>query len=165
MTTRRNLFLSLGVAAIALVVAVPVAFSRGPGPGDHGDRMGRLAEKLGLDAKQTTQFKVLKDAQRDDAQSLREQVRAVRDAQKQLWLAPSPDRAKILAGEREALALEGQLAESRIDFMFKVRTVLTPAQFQKFIEMRKDGHFGKDGKRGWGKRHGRRGGPDSDGQQ
>lgn len=168
MTTRRNLFLALGAAALVVAIAVPAAFSRGPGPDGQGrgDRMGRMAEKLGLDAKQTTQLKALKDAHQDDAQALREQIQAVREAQKQLWLAPSPDKAKILANEREVLALEGQLAEARVDFMFKARAVLTPAQFTKFIEMRKHhGGRGKHGKGGWGRHHGGRGGAPDDVEQ
>jgi len=155
MTTRRSLFLSLGATALIVALAVPVAFSGGPrggpdGDGPRGDRIGRLAEKLGLDAKQTAQLKALKETHQTEADSIREQIDAKREATKALWLAPNPNKAQILASVREVQALEGQLAESRVDFMFAARGVLNPSQFAKFVEMRR--HHGK---KGWGRGEGR----------
>lgn len=157
--TRRNVFLTLGAAALALAIAVPAAFSRGPGPrgdkeGWRGDRIERLAGKLGLDDKQKAALTTLKEDHRDEAQSIREQVRAKREATRALWLAPNPDKQAILAAEREINALEGQLAESRVEFMFAARGVLTPEQFGEFVELQKKRGFGKHhrgGKRGFGK--------------
>lgn len=161
MTTKRSLFLSLGAAALVLAVAVPAAFSHGPGPrggpdgdGPRGDRMGRLVEKLGLDATQQAKLEKLKTAHQDDAEALRDQIQSIREESKALWLAPNPDKQKILAAERQVQAIEGKLAESRIEFMFAARGVLTPEQFTKFVEMRgKHGGHGRGhhGKGGWDK--------------
>lgn len=147
---RLPLFLSLGLAALALIVAVPVAFSRGPGPGDgdgpRGDRHAFMIKQLGLDAKQTAALQALRSDHRDDVDSIHEQIRAKREAIKTLWLAPNPEKNQILAAEREINALHGQLAESRVDFIFAAKGVLTPAQFSKFIELRGERGFGKHGR-------------------
>jgi len=150
MTTRRSFFLTLGAAALVLAIAVPVAFSHGPGPGGRdgdgprGDRIERLVEKLGLDATQKAKLEKLKTAHQADAQALREQIQSIRDETKALWLAANPDKAKILGAERQVQAIQGKLAESRVEFMFAARGVLTAEQFKKFVEMRK-GHGGRHG--------------------
>lgn len=155
---RLNLYISLALAALALALAVPVAFSRGPGPGNgpgpgygdgpRGDRHAHVMKQLGLSPEQTTALDALRQDHRDDVASLHEQIQAKREAMKALWLAPNPDRAQILAAEREIGALRLQIAESRVDFLFNVRGVLSPEQFAKFIELRKDGRgFGHH--RGW----------------
>ena len=175
MTTRRSLFLTLGAAALVVAIAVPVAFSHGPGPGGgpdgkgdgpRGDRMGRLVEKLGLDATQQAKLEKLKTAHQDDAQALRDQIRSIREETKALWLAPNPDKQKILAAERQAQAIEGKLAESRVEFMFAARGVLTPEQFKSFVELRKE-HGGRHGGRhgGWGGGKGKGMGPQPEGDE
>ena len=147
---RQTLFLSLGLAALALIIAVPVAFSRGPGPGDgdgpRGDRHAFMIKQLGLDAKQTAALETLRTDHRDDVDSIHEQIQAKREAIKALWLAPSPDKNQILVAEREISTLHGQLAESRVDFLFAAKGVLTPAQFSKFIELKQERGFGKHGR-------------------
>lgn len=154
---RLNLYLSLAFAALTLAIAVPVAFSRGPGPGNgpgpgdgpRGDRHAYVIKQLGLTPEQTAALEALRQDHRDDVDSLHEQIQAKREAMKALWLTPNPDRAQILAAEREIGALRQQIAESRVDFLFAVKGVLTPEQFGKFIELRKDGRGFGHHERGW----------------
>jgi len=74
----------------------------------------------------------------------------------------------VKAAHREVHALQGQLAEQRVEFGFALKRVLTPAQFEKVAnKLMKGGGFGKGhhfkgkGGRGWGGRgdFGGRGGP------
>lgn len=159
-TNRRNIFIGLGTAALALAVAVPVAFSHGPGPdgereGFHQKRMERMAEKLGLNEQQQTALEALKVQQRADRQSLREQIRQQRDAMRKLLESPDVSKQQVLAAQREIHALRGQLAESRVDFLFEAKKVLTQDQFKKLLELhQRHGFKGHHrGKRGWGKGH------------
>jgi len=161
--SRRNVFVSLGVAALAAMVLVPMAaLSHGPGPGGPDgegrgrgfDRGARMAEKLGLDDAQKKKVEAIFEEHRDEASSLREQVEAKREQVKQLWLAKAPNRQAILAVEAEVNALHGQLAAERVDFMFKVKGVLTAEQFGKFVELQAKhgkGFRGMHGKRGEGR--------------
>lgn len=159
---RLHLYITLAFAALTLAIAVPVAFSRGPGPGNgpgkgdgpRGDRHAFVMQQLGLNTQQTAALEALRNDHRDDVASLHEQIQAKREAMKALWLVPSPDRNQILAAEREISALRMQLAESRVDFLFGVKGALSPEQFAKFIELRKERGFGHHG---FG-RHGRGGG-------
>ncbi|MCC6624867.1 MAG: Spy/CpxP family protein refolding chaperone [Deltaproteobacteria bacterium] len=145
----------IGISALALAVAVPLAFAGGPGRrggggwGDGFERGARIAEKLGLNEAQKAELKVLREDLQTDVQDIREQIRAKHVAMKDLWKAATPDRAKILAAHKELGALEQQIAELRVDFMFAVKGKLTPEQFTKFMELR--GHGGGKGMRGWHK--------------
>lgn len=157
---KQNLFFAIGAAAVAIAVAVPAALSHGPGGGGfdgrgRGPRIERLKDELGLNDQQVAKLKALKDDHMDDAQSLRDQLRAKRDELHALLLAPTLDKAKLAAASREINALEGQLEESRLDFLVSVRGVLTPDQFKTFLELRKSGRHGF----GHGPRDGKRFGP------
>lgn len=168
--SRRTVFMSLGLTALAAAILVPVAaLSHGPGPkGPDGDGEGRgfgrgarMAEKLGLDDAQKKKVEAIFEDRRDDAQSFHEQIKAKRDQVKQLWLAKTPNRQAIIAAEAEVAALHGQLAAERVDTIFAVKAVLTPEQFTKFIELEGKhgkGFRGKHGKHGRGDGQGRWGG-------
>ena len=80
---KKNLFVSLGVAALALAIAVPAALSHGPKGDREGwkDRRGEhLAEKLGLDDKQKANLEQLRVDHLDDVKSIREQIGQKREA-------------------------------------------------------------------------------------
>lgn len=172
MKTKKTLFVA-GLGFAVLLIALPMAFARGGGgPGERGERgyrFDRMAEKLGLDAKQKVTLKTLHEQHRDEADSLRDQMKAAQEKVKAAWLDKNADAAKIRAAHREVHALKGQLAEQRVEFGLAVKKVLTPEQFETFAERFLDGpgfgrhgKFGKGGKRGkyggegWG---GQRGGP------
>jgi Spy/CpxP family protein refolding chaperone len=127
-----------GLAFLALLLAAP-AFSRPPSDGPRGDRqprIERLVNALNLDAAQTTKLKALHEDHRDAVSSLREQMKSRRAAMKALWLAPNLDRGKIVAAHQELDALEGQIGQARLDFMFGARAILRPDQFQRFLELK-----------------------------
>jgi Spy/CpxP family protein refolding chaperone len=147
---KNRTIISATVAMLVLLIAAP-AFSRPGGPGGRGDgrRFDKIVETLGLDAQQAARLKTMHETHRDAVKSIREQVKARREGMKSLWLAPNPDRSKITAAQREIQALHGQIGEERIDFLFGVRSVLRPDQFQKFIEL-------APGRHGKGPRHGAR---------
>ena len=171
---KKKFLVSAGAGLVALMVAIPLALAHGPrggGPdGERGPRIERMAEKLGLDDKQKASVKVLFDKHKDDAQSLREQIRAAREKVKTAWLDKSATEASVKAAQREVQALETQLSDSRVTLGFGLKKVLTPAQFEQVATKLFDGHKGfgkrhfKGGKgKGFDKRgFGKRGGPPVD---
>lgn len=156
---KKKILFSAGAGFIALLVAIPLALAQGPGEkgygrgdGERGPRFEKMAEKLGLDAKQSATLKTLHETHRAEAKSLHEQMKAAREKSKAAWLAPNATEASVRAAQREVQALQGQLADQRVSFGFAVKKVLTPDQFQKFASKFLDGKggkgFGKGGKRG-----------------
>lgn len=158
---KRNIII-MGISALALAVAVPLAFAGGPGRrgggdwGGKGERGARIAERLGLNEAQAAELEALREDLQTDVKDIKAQIETRRTAVKDLWKVPTPDKAKILAAHREIGALEQQIAELHVDFMFAVKGKLTPEQFTKFVDLR--GQHGERG-RGWHKGHGRGFGP------
>lgn len=169
----KKFLISAGVGLVALLVVVPLALAGGPrggeGRGERGPRWEKMAERLGLDEKQKVTVKGLFEQHRDEAESLREQVQAAQEKVKAAWLDPNATEASVKAAHQEVHALRGQLAEQKVALGFKLKKVLTPAQFEKVAhKLMKGGGFGKGhhmrgkGKGGgWGGRgdFGGRGGP------
>lgn len=148
----------LGVVALAMAVAVPLAFAHGPRGGGGEGRGGKgrgdfIKKELGLNDKQVEALKLLREDLHTDVGDLRDQVDAKRTALNELWKAPAPDRNKIVAATAEIGKLEAQIDTLRIDHMFAVKGELTPEQFAKFVELgpkhgKKWGRHGKGGKGG-----------------
>lgn len=154
----KKFFLSAGAGLIALMVSIPFALAGGPrdgeGRGERGPRWERMAERLGLDAKQQASVKTLFEQHRDEADSLRDQVKLAREKVKAAWLDKNATEASVKAAHKEVHALQGQLAESRVEFGFKLKKVLTPAQFEKFADKLMSGGHGRGHFKGRGGRGG-----------
>ena len=92
--------------------------------------MGPFSQ-LNLTADQKAQLSAMRDAQLKEMQPLREQMFAKRDELRQLWLASSPDQAKILAAQKEMRALRDQVQDKMTAFRLEALKVLTPEQQAK----------------------------------
>ncbi|PKN55051.1 MAG: hypothetical protein CVU56_23285 [Deltaproteobacteria bacterium HGW-Deltaproteobacteria-14] len=174
--TRRSIITSGIVALVALALAAPAAFSRGPeGPNGgfgqgRGERGARFTKALDLSPEQVTAFKALREEQQADAQATRQELKTKRQAIRAQWQSGSPDRATILALTAEINALQAQKAADRVDFMFAAKGLLTPEQFTKFTALQGKrggpgmrGGKGGGGERGFHARGGKRG--DRDGKR
>lgn len=146
----KKFLISAGVGLVALLVVVPLALAGGPrgggggGRGERGPRWEKMAERLGLDEKQKVTVKALFEQHRDEAESLREQLEVAREKVKAAWLDKNATEASVKAAHKEVHALQGQLAEQRVEFGFKLKRVLTPAQFEKVAnKLMKGGGFGR----------------------
>lgn len=157
----KKFLISGGVGLLALLIVVPLALAGGPrggeGRGERGPRWEKMAERLGLDEKQKVTVKALFEQHRDEADSLREQLQVAREKVKAAWLDKNATEASVKAAHREVHALQGQLAEQRVELGFKLKRVLTPAQFEKVANKLMKGpgfgrghHFNGKGGRGWG---------------
>ncbi len=127
------------MTAMVLLFAAAIATSafgfgwgRGPGFGS-GSCGGDFAGVPGLEltADQKAQLEAMRDAQFKEIEPLREQMFAKRDAVRKLWLAPTPDQAKILAAQKEMRTLRDQMQDKMTAFRLEALKVLTPEQREK----------------------------------
>ncbi len=87
-------------------------------------------EDLGLSSEQKNGIKVVRDAFKTSQQVLREDLSRKNEALLQEMDADKPDRAKADAIVVEIKALQGRLVENRVDVVFKLRQIYTPAQMK-----------------------------------
>ncbi len=117
------------VAAIA-TSAFGFGWGRGPACGyGRGDVAGCAG--VDLTAEQKTKLEQLHYAEFKETEPLREQMFAKRDEVRRLWLATTPDKAKIIAAEKEMRAIRDQLHDKMTAFRLDALNVLTPEQREK----------------------------------
>jgi Spy/CpxP family protein refolding chaperone len=88
----------------------------------------------GISQEQREKMKALREEFQKKQKPLREQIKAKHEALRQELDSANPDRAKAETIAKEMNDLQGQAASNRIDEVFKLRTILTPEQFQKLRE-------------------------------
>jgi Spy/CpxP family protein refolding chaperone len=96
----------------------------------------RAAKVLKLTPEERGQIGKLRDAHRQKATQLRDQIQAKRQESRQIWKAESPDRQAILAKHAEIDPLRQQLREARIDARLAAYNLLNPEQRARVREMR-----------------------------
>ena len=92
--------------------------------------------ELGLTREQSGQLAELGQGFLADQAALRDQIRTKRAALRLALSIEDIDRDKLQSLSNDILAIQGKLVEHRIDHIFKVREVLTPAQWQKLHALR-----------------------------
>jgi Spy/CpxP family protein refolding chaperone len=125
------------VAVISLIAVMtsPAMAYRGmgggydSGPGNVAD-IG-MARGLDLTADQAAKINALREAHLKDIQPLQEQMLSKSGELRNLWLAATPDKEKILALQKETRGLRDQLMDKRTAYRLEVRQILTPEQQAK----------------------------------
>lgn len=138
---------TLTVIAVLFVAAVATsafAFGWGRGPGygpcGRGDFQGLAG--LNLAPEQTAKFKEMREAQWKEMKPLREQMFTKRDAIRKLWLAPTPDQAKITAAQKEMRSLRDQIEDKTTAYRLEAVKTLTPEQQDKIRSSFSERGFG-----------------------
>jgi Spy/CpxP family protein refolding chaperone len=160
---RINWVCVVAVTAAVLFAAAgaSLAAERGDGPGKppSDKEWKQEQESLGLSPEQRAQMKALREEFRGKQSGVRDQIKAKREAIRQELDGTNPDRARAEAIIKEISVLEQQMEMNRVDEILKIRSILTPEQFQKLHQlhekkaekrahsMNKNGHRGmwKDG--------------------
>lgn len=101
----------------------------GSGPGNVEDVAG--APGLNLTAEQAERIGALREVHRRDIRPLQDRLMGKGRQLRELWLAKTPDRERILALQREVHELRGQLLEKLAAYRLEVRQLLTPEQQAK----------------------------------
>jgi len=99
----------------------------------------RLLDELNLTAQQKEQLKEIMKENRGSAVALREQLQASRKALKGELNKVESDTAKINILVTELKNIEGQVVDERVRHILKIKTILTPEQFNKFKEKMESG--------------------------
>lgn len=120
--------------------------------GKWEDKIKEVHQKLGVTPEQEQKLKEHREKNRSQMEALRGQLKEKREAIRQEFEKADFNEARIRALHNELKALQDQKEELRLEGILEVRKILTPEQFKKFMEMKKDKMgFGK------GERHGKYG--------
>jgi len=102
------------------------------------EKINKMYDKLDLNEEQRAQLKAQKDSHRGEAKGLREQLRAKREEFSQEIQKPDFDAGKLKAINDDIKSLHNQIADQRLESILKVREILTPEQFAKFMAMKEE---------------------------
>jgi Spy/CpxP family protein refolding chaperone len=130
---KRTMLLA-AVTILALAAVSPALAERGRGYGEmHGRGPESVADAttipgLELTPEQAEKIGVLREAHLRESEPLRGELAGKGRALRELWLARTPDRERIMTLQREVLELRARLGERRKDYREQVRRILTPEQ-------------------------------------
>ncbi len=129
-----------------LLAAMPVlarAQGDGSSPAWHsGQRIEQVYKQLNLTDTQKKQLEANKLQHRSKMQSLHQEVKADKEALKDELMKPGLDMAKINGLHRKIKAVMSQMEDIKLNSILEVRTILTPQQFSKFINLMHEHHEG-----------------------
>lgn len=143
-----------GVIAV-IIVAVFVAGSAfgemgNPVEGRNGrhQKKAEIARKLGLTPEQDRILNEAREAHRKDMSDLRSLLKEKRQALKSELAKPGVTRQQVEPIVAQVKKLQSDMVDHRIEGIFKVKSILTPEQFDKLQEMK-----GQKGKGSHMKKH------------
>ncbi len=132
----RTVVASLAVLMMAGSGALATAQPAGRRAG--GPEPAALKQQLGLSDEQAAQLRKLWSDQRKEAIRRRADIAIARMELNEALQAPTIDE-KVVAAERDSLAnLQAQAVRARVDARLAVRKVLTPAQYEKMQQFRRE---------------------------
>ncbi len=135
---RKFLFGFLGLYVLA---ALSLAHAENPGPGDSpqswhsGQRIQEIYNQLNLTFDQTKQLEANKQQQRSRMAKAHQEMKISKEALKEELMKPQLDMARITELHKKIKALLSQMEDDRLSSILTVRTILTPEQFTKFVNL------------------------------
>ena len=110
--------------------------------GDDREAIGRIIlqrakERLGLSEQQADQIRNLLQVRRDEARPDLQAMCEARLELRQLLDRQDSDPAALRAAADRVKAIQGRLLDRRLDTVVAVRSVLTPDQWGRWVELRK----------------------------
>ena len=117
------------MVALALVAMAGLAVAAGPGFGSGGyGNCPQGYNQLNLTPEQKTKLTAMQEKNWKDTVTLRNEMQTKRLELQTLWTAPTPDKDKILAKQKELNELRNKMQAKGTDFRLEARKVLTPEQ-------------------------------------
>lgn len=98
----------------------------------------KLAEQLKITEEQQAKIKALLEAQREANQGIREKLRAAMEKQVTLLKAEKVDEAAVMAVIDETFELRKAQAKAQTKQLIEIKSVLTPEQISKGLELAKE---------------------------
>lgn len=131
-------FTMTALALISCLTLLPAQGGRGNGKGNGEGRGAKMAQELNLTQEQQDQLKALKTESKDSHKSDREAFKAKKSELNDLLKASSVDKRAIDSKIKEISALTEKKMQNRVEHLLKVKEILTPEQFEKFLEMKEE---------------------------
>lgn len=113
--------------------------------------VSEIHKQLGLTPQQEEQLKEHRSTHRSQMKALRQQIKSKREQIKEELQRVDFDSNKVKQIHNELKSLKSQSEDYRLDGILEVRTILTPEQFNKFMELKKNRKGHKKGEN-WKKR-------------
>jgi Spy/CpxP family protein refolding chaperone len=119
-----------------------MGMGKGMGMGMRGRGMmgrggfGACAKELNLTDDQKAKIEDLNFANRNAMIDLRASMQKAHLKMQHEMMADTPDKARMLAASKEVNAIQGQIADARINHLFAMRAILTPDQLKKWKDCR-----------------------------
>ena len=150
--------ITVAVIVLAAITASPATAAHREWQGGYGSEPGNVADIAGvpglnLSPQQTERINALREAHRRDIKPLQEQLMGKGRLLRDLWLAKTPDRERILALQREVHDLRGRLLERLAAYRLEVLQMLTPDQQAKVQTFEAERHMGRMGAAGMNRGH------------
>ena len=123
------------IVGILLILAATPSFSQPPGMGMRkwrGENPCPRASDLDLSQEQRKNLDLIQQTFFREAQLLRAQLFTKRLELRELFLSPTIKIESIRAKNSEIIELESKQEEKSIEYLVKVRSLLTPEQLQKW---------------------------------
>jgi Spy/CpxP family protein refolding chaperone len=134
--------ISFGCWVILILAAGPLtarADNPSPGPwsqiGHNGQRIREIYNQLGLTDAQKNSLEANKQQHRANMERLRQSIKTNRGLLREEIMKPQLDMAKIKELQRTTIYLLAQMEDSKLNSILAVRSILTPEQFTKFINL------------------------------
>lgn len=143
-------FTMTALVLISCLTVLPAQASRGKAE----ERGVRMTQELNLSQEQQDQMKALRTKSKDAHKAEREEFRTKKNELNDLLKASSVDKKAIDTKIKEISALTEEKMQNRVEHLLKVKEILTPEQFEKFLQMKEERMKQHRGK---GKGHGGQG--------
>ena len=133
------LIFPLGASAIDLAEpGVQIAQQENEGRrGKRGGKRGgfkKVLEQLNLSSEQSTQIEAIHNSKKQESETLREQVKAQKEAMRDLFASDASD-SELQQQHQEIQNLKQQIGTNRFEGMLEIRAVLTPEQKAQLTEL------------------------------
>ena len=97
--------------------------------------------KLDLTDEQRKLLKENRKKQADAMKAVLEELKSNKEALDKELVNPNLDMNKITQIQTQIKSIQAQMADNRLNSILEVKKILTPDQFSKFIELKKEHHF------------------------
>jgi protein CpxP len=124
-----------------LFMALSLAHAENPGPEGTspkwhaGQRIQEIYSQLNLTVDQKNQLEANKQDHRARMQSIRKEIKVLKDALQTQLMKPQLDMSKINGIHNMIKSMQSQLEDVRLSSILAVREILTPEQFLKFVNL------------------------------
>jgi len=128
-----------GVTGLFIFAAMPLAHAQGVAGGDErihsGGRIQEIYKLLNLTDDQKKELDTNKKQHRARMEFFRQAIKTDKDALKEELMKSKLDMSKIHELHNQIKALLSQVEDAKLNSILAVRTILTPEQFSKFVDL------------------------------